>query len=215
MDLNTFISSVEPHGVSNSAPPKSPVKRHEWESKLLYSVYDCLGNDCCVLDYGCGSNGTLQHTLFNYFPNSTYYGLDLVGDNFEDSKGFKERKENNVHLLDIKHLDDVLPKADCMILGSVFTHLGLNEIRNILDKTLPYYDKGFQLGFSTFLGKAITQYYKSDNYDYWWIVVLTIKWIQQYCDQHNLNFIVHDFKFDLDHTIPLGLTYQNFITISK
>ena len=214
VDLNKFISKVTPHGFHNSAPPKTPLLRHEWESKLLYSVYDRLGDNCCVLDYGCGSNGTLQHTLLNHFPNSTYYGFDLIEDYFADSRGFGEKEEGNVHLLDIKKLDNMLPIADCMILGSIFTHLGLNSITDVLDKTLPYYDNGFQLCFTAFLGNEIIQYHR-DKGDYWWIIILTTKWISEYCDKHNLNFEVHPYVFNLDHSIPLGLTHQSFITIKK
>ena len=214
MNLDQFISQTKPHGIYNSAPPKTSLLRHEWESKLLYSVYDCLNDNCCILDYGCGGKGTLQHTLLNHFPNSTYYGLDLIEDYYSDSRGFEEKKYDNVHLLDIKKLDNILPKVDCMVLGSVFTHLGLNSITDILDKTLPYYDKGFQLCFTAFLDNIITQYHL-DKDDYWWIVILSEEWIKNYCDKHNLNFIVHPYVFELDHKIPLGLTHQSFITIKK
>ena len=101
-----------------------------------------------------------------------------------------------------------------MILGSIFTHLGLNSIAEVLDKTLPYYDNGFQLCFTSFLGNEITQYHRAKG-DYWWIVILTTKWIKEYCDKHNLNFEVHPYVFNLDHNIPLGLTHQSFITIKK
>jgi hypothetical protein len=214
MELEEFINKVKPHGIHNSAPPKTPLLRHEWESKLLYSVYDRLGDSCCVLDYGCGSNGTLQHTLLNHFPNSTYYGFDLIEDYFADSRGFGEKEEGNVHLLDIKKFDNILPIADCMILGSIFTHLGLNSITDILDKTLPYYDKGFHLCFTSFLSNEIIQYHKGRD-DYWWIVTLTIDWIKEYCDKHDLNFIVQPYVFELDHKIHFDLTYQSFITIFK
>ena len=48
MELEEFINKVKPHGIHNSAPPKTPLLRHEWESKLLYSVYDRLGDSCIV-----------------------------------------------------------------------------------------------------------------------------------------------------------------------
>lgn len=212
--LEEFKNKVPPHGIFNEAPPKTPILRHDWENKQLYSVIDCLGETCSVLDYGCGGKGTLQYTLLNHYPKAQYYGLDLVEDFFSDSKGFKEKENNNIHLLDIKELDNTLPKVDCMILGSVFTHLGLNSITNILDKTLPYYSKGFQLGFTAFLGEEIIQYHKEKG-DYWWIIVLTTKWIKEYCDKHNLDFVVHPYIFKLDHQIPLELTYQSFITIKQ
>jgi hypothetical protein len=217
MELEEFINKVKPHGKNNSAPPNDPIARHLWESKQLYSVFDCLHPSCSVLDYGCGGKGTLQYTLFNHFPNAKYYGLDTNNIRFDDNVGFKVKNYDNVYFRDISELSTTLPKVDCMLLGSVFTHLGLKEIENVLNKTLPYYDKGFQLGFTTFLGDKIKTHVKNQHvpYDYYWIVVLTKEWIKNYCDKHDLTFIIQPYVFKLDHQIPLGLTYQNFITIKK
>ena len=217
MELEEFINKVKPHGKNNSAPPNDPIARHLWESKQLYSVFDCLHPSCSVLDYGCGGKGTLQYTLFNHFPNAKYYGLDTNNIRFDDNIVFKLKNYDNVYFKDISELSTTLPKVDCMLLGSVFTHLGLKEIENVLNKTLPYYDKGFQLGFTTFLGDKIKTHVKNQHvpYDYYWIVVLTKEWIKNYCDKHDLTFIIQPYIFELDHQIPLGLTYQNFITIKK
>lgn len=217
MELKEFLDKIKPHGKNNSAPPNDPIARHLWESKQLYSVFDCLHSNCSVLDYGCGGKGTLQYTLFNHFPNAKYYGLDVNNTEFDDNIGFSIKDNGNSYFRDISELSNILPKVDCMVLGSVFTHLGLNEIIKVLDKTLPYYDKGFQLCFTTFLGDEIKTHAKHQDlsYDYYWIVVLTTKWIKEYCDKHNLNFIVQPYIFELDHKVDLGLTYQNFVTIKK
>ena len=217
MTLNDFINKVQPHGINNSAPPSDPVIRHGWESKQLYSVFDCLGPNCSVLDYGCGGKGTLQYTLFNHFPNASYYGLDMENIKFPDNESFKIMDEGNSHFMDISHLSNILPKVDCMVLGSVFTHLGLNEIIEVLDKTIPHYHRGFQLCFTTFLGEKIKTHVKVEDlpYDYYWIVVLTTNWIKEYCDSNSLDFVVHPFVHELDHNIPLGLTHQSFVTIKK
>jgi len=215
MELEEFINKVEPHGKGNMAPPKDSIARHLWESKQLYSVIDCLHPNCSVLDYGCGGDGTLQYTLFNHFPNAKYYGLDVSTISYYDNTGFEIKDEGNSKFRDVSELPNILPKVDCMVLGSVFTHLELNSITKVLDETLPYYDNGFKLGFTAFLGESIIYYDKNLKFDYWWIVVLTIDWIKKYCDKHGLNFIVQPYIFELDHKIPLGLTYQNFITIFK
>ena len=216
MSLDRFINKVKPHDKNNSAPPKNPIARHLWESQQLYSVFDCLHPNCSVLDYGCGGDGTLQYTLFNHFPNAKYYGLDVRNINLPDNTGFEIKDKGNSKFRDISELSNILPKVDCMILGSVFTHLGLHSIKKILDETIPHYDRGFQLGFTAFLGKGIIQYYKDKRIDdYWWIIVLTIDWIKKYCDKNNLSFVVHPYIFELDHQIPLELTHQHFITIKK
>ena len=123
MELEEFVSKVKPHGRDNVAPPNDPIGRHLWESKQLYSVFDCLHSNCSVLDYGCGGKGTLQYTLFNHFPNAKYYGLDVNNTEFDDNIGFSIKDNGNSHFRDISELSNILPKVDCMVLGSVFTHL--------------------------------------------------------------------------------------------
>ena len=218
MTLEEFTNKVEPHRISSTAPPTDPELRHSWESKQLYSVKDCLGENCSVLDYGCGGQGTLQYTLFNHYPNAKYYGLDLKDQTYFDNQGFKTFSEGNTYFGDISELEDILPKVDCMVLGSVFTHLGLEEIKSVLDKTLPHYERGFQLSFTSFISNNYT-FYHSETYDpnpYYWIVILKLEWFQKYCEKHGLEVILHPYAHELDHPLPIhNLTHQNFLTIKK
>ena len=217
MYLEKFINKVLPHGIDNSAPPKDPFRRHEWESKLLYSVKDVLKEDCIIIDYGCGGKATLRYTLKSHCPKSTYYGLDIeeyTGDN----NGFNSLiDEENVYFKNINELDNVLPKADAMILGSVFTHLGINTIKTILDKTLSHYQRGFQLGFSAFFGEEYKCFSESPEIkDYHWVVVLQLEWLADYCEQNGLNLVVNPYVFKLDHKVPFdGINFQSFATIKK
>lgn len=222
MKLEEFIEKTKPHNYQNSAPPFEPMDRHLWESKQLYSVIDCLHDSCAVLDFGCGGNGTLQHTLFGHYPNSTYYGLDtdFISD---DNYGFIENKnksQNNVFFKSSNELDKVLPKVDCMVMGSVFTHLSLAKMKEILDRTLPFYDNGFQLGFTAFLADVFLftghGVYGPETYAY---TILNINWFEDYCSKNDLTLTLHSYTQEL-----VGVTieaevgtikHQNFLTISK
>ena len=140
--------------------------------------------DKIVLDFGCGGHGTLQHTLFNHYPNSIYYGLDTDFVS-HDNYGFidnKNKSQNNIFFKNIDKLDEVLPKVDCMIMGSVFTHLSISKIEEILDKTLPFYKNGFQLGFTAFMGDKFSFVgegpYGPDTYTY---TILDYNWFKEYC----------------------------------
>lgn len=217
MSLKSFIESKLPHGKYNVAPPHDPFKRHEWESKLLYTVKNVLKDDCVILDYGCGGNATLRYTLRNHYPNSVYYGLD-VEENLDDNQGFNNLVDsNNDYFYNIDKLDDVLPKVDGMVLGSVFTHLGIELIEEVLDKTLIHYDRGFQLGFSFFFGTDTQHYNPHPTIDnYYWVVVLGIEWLLEYCEKNNLNLEINPFVFELDHEVPIeGIKFQSFATIKK
>jgi hypothetical protein len=215
MNINDFIEKHKPHCISNGAPPWDCFKRHEWESKQLYTIFEKISEGCHILDYGCGSNGTLQYTLFNHCPNSNYYGLELKN-HHGDNQGFSVFSSDKVYLGYIDELDAILPKIDAMVLGSVFTHLPTDKIVEILDKTLPCYEKGFQIGFTFFESSDLT-YYNGNHYnsESFWIVTLTKDFLQDYCKKNKLKLIIHDFVQQLDHTIPLGLTYQSFATIKK
>lgn len=217
MYVENFINKVLPHGKNNSAPPNDPFKRHEWESKLLYTVKDILNDDCKIIDYGCGGKATLRHTLKNHYKNSTYYGLDIEY-NTGDNDGFHSLEHNSSEFFyNIDKLDEVLPKSDGMVLGSVFTHLGFEVIKNILDKTLPHYDRGFQLGFSAFFGSDNKTFNPHPEIeDYYWVVVIGLEWMSDYCERNGLQLVVNPYVFKLDHTVPIdGINFQSFATIRK
>lgn len=209
-NIQEFINNIEQHNINNVHPPTDPKLRHEWECKQLYSVIECLTPDCSVLDYGCGAIGTLQYTLFNYCKDANYYGLD-VPDRLINPP------QENVYLGSITELNEILPKVDCMVMGSIFTHLDWEGVTNVLDQTLPYYERGFQVGFTAFLGNKY-ELYGSDHYgpNTYHISIIPKEKYQEYCDKNNLTLIVHDYIQNSNHTLPpQQIKYQSFITIKK
>lgn len=218
MNIENFMNKTLPHGKNNSAPPRDPFRRHEWESKLLYTIKDVLKEDCKIIDYGCGGSATLRYTLRNHCKNSIYYGLDITDIIVDDNKGFdKLVSEKNELFYNIDKLDDILPQADGMVLGSVFTHLSFETIKNILDKTLSHYERGFQLGFSAFFGSENETHKKHPNIkDYYWVVIMGLEWISDYCERNELKLEINPFVFELDHIVPInGTKFQSFATIKK
>ena len=99
----------------------------------------------------------------------------------------------------------------------MLTHLGFETIKTILDKTLIHYERGFQLGFSAFFGCENQTYRKHHSMqDYYWIVIIGLEWISDYCEKNGIQLIVNPFLFKLDHTLPIeGINYQSFATIKK
>jgi RimJ/RimL family protein N-acetyltransferase len=221
MELKEFLNKVKPHTYQNAAPPFDIESRHLWESMQLFSVIDCLNDNCSILDYGCGGKGTLQHTLFSHYPNAKYYGLDI---NIEgpDNSGFNETKLNNnlnnVYFEYIDELENVLPKVDAMVMGSVFTHLSLNKMTEVLDKLLPHFERGFQLGFTTFLGEKfefeISGVYGNDPETYGYTII-KFEWYKEYCDKNNLEIVLHPYFYKLPFELANSGNKQRFITIKK
>jgi hypothetical protein len=77
--------------------------------------------------------GALRHTLFGHFPLARYYGLDISDENV-DNKGFRDAKSlaGTAYFGSIDELPTLLPIVDGMIMGSVFTHLSLRKMTQIL-----------------------------------------------------------------------------------
>jgi len=221
MELKEFLNRVNPHTHQNDAPPFDSESRHRWESMQLFSVINCLTDNCSILDYGCGGRGTLQHTLFNHYPDAKYYGLDIDYKG-PDNAGFNEAKINNnssnVYFGYIDELENILPKVDAMIMGSVFTHLGLSKMTDVLDKLLPHFERGFQLGFTTFLGNEFefvgSSAYGNDPETYSWTII-KLDWYLKYCEKNNLQMILHPYSYQLPFHIPNTEDKQRFITIKK
>ena len=229
ISLEDFISKTTPHNKLNGGTPGQGTFRHIWESKQLYSVKETLKDSCSVLDYGCHW-GTLKDTLFQHYPNAKYYGLDtkVIIDQVNSQKNknsiqtvglfqFESPEEHNVYMGHLDELNSILPKVNCMVLGSVFTHLDWESVIEILNKTLPYYEKGFELGFTAFLGDNY-ELYGQGHYgelNTYHVTVLKIEQLQKYCDKNNLKLILNPYIQELDHAVPGGQTHQSFLTIKK
>jgi SAM-dependent methyltransferase len=223
MEFDEFLARVKPHTHQNPAPPFDIESRHLWESMQLFSVIDCLTADCSILDYGCGGMGTLQYTLFNHYPNAKYYGLDIDYEG-PDNAGFNETRllnnSGNSYFGYINELENILPKVNAMIMGSVFTHLSLSKMTEVLDKLLPHFERGLQLGFTSFLGSEFTfhgAYAYGNDPDTWNWTIIRFDWYKKYCDNHNLQIILHPFFYETPFTLPDidKSNKQRFITIKK
>jgi len=226
--LEEFINKTTPHNNLNGGTPGQGTFRHIWESKQLYSVIGALKDNCSVLDYGCHW-GTLKDTLYQHYPKAKYYGLDkkIVIDQITNQTTnsipttglFQDKapKEDNTYMGYLDEIDDILPKVNCMVLGSVFTHLDWESIIEVLNKTLPYYENGFELGFSAFLGDNYALYGQGHYGDpnTYHVTILRKEQLQDYCKENNLELILKPYVQELDHVVPGGQTYQSFLSIKK
>jgi len=211
MSLEEFINNSKPHEFKNSAPPSNSIARHQWESMLLYSVKNKLKNDVKIIDYGSGFPGTLKRSLYARYPNATYYGLDIELKDLNLDKDFLTDK---CYVGNISSLDTLINKVDCVIAGSVLTHLSWEESLKFLNKLGPLFNNGGELGFSFFKGDTYNTYVKvpqdlhgSMFDEFYHVVELPIKYIEDYCKDKKLKLDFLDFSFNLDHHIE----YENKI----
>lgn len=210
MELRQFIDMCPFHGKSNIHPPSDPHKRHEWESKILYSVIDCLKDGNHILDYGCGRNATMKFSVMNRFPNMIYTGLD------------PKQPENAYNLDgvgDFTNLEKALEEADCIVAGSVFTHLDWDSIEMTLDSFEPVFNRGGEFGFTIFEGERYETYgrgyHKEPNTFH--VSITTVEQYKTYCDSKGLAFTLLPYVYDVCHPLPgySGDAYQSFCNIKK
>lgn len=195
LSLEEFINNSNPHTEKNSAPPYSHADRHRWESMTLYSVKDKLKNDVKLIDYGCGNPGTLKISLCNRCPESKYYGLDIM--HSAENKDFDSAQ----YIGHISNLDHIINKVDCMVAGSVLTHLVWEDAVKILDKCKPLFENGGEFGFSVFKGDSYNLYSKDPSALYYHVVELPVEYLENYCKDNNLKLKLLDFYFEMDHHI--------------
>ena len=203
--LEKFLGKSKPHNLNNQHPPTDPNERYMWESKLLFSVYNRLNNNCTLLDYGCGGYGTLKTSLFDRFPDAKYYGLDI--------RKFINPEGDKVNLGHIDDLVNVIPNVDCMVAGSVFSHLSWEGIENVLNKLKPLFDKGGAFGFTTILSDKYEllypNWYGSDTYG---MSIITEKQYYDYCTKNGLIFEILPFSYPM---IDNPYKKQNYCNIRK
>lgn len=82
-----------------------------------------------ICDIGCGDFNIGQH-IFKY--SKKYFAIDIVEELIERNK--IKFKTKNLEFLCLDIANEVLPKADVIIIRQVLQHLSNNEIQQILNK---------------------------------------------------------------------------------
>lgn len=234
--LDDFIKACTPHEFKNGAPPNNKIKRHEWESKLLYSVKSSLSNDCALLDYGCGKYATMRFSLWNRFPKSKYIGIDPVmrhrrNTNNMRSQIKKPKKpsiviEDKYKLHNLSYLSTAIEEATCVVAGSVFTHLAWESIKDFLYQLDPFFGRGGEIGFTIFLGdEYIENFTGGKNFykrkDAYHAVVTTIEQYTDYCEEQGLQFTLLPYTYELLHDLiknpegDIAIASQHFCNIRR
>lgn len=218
--LEEFINLTEPHQLINSCPPSSSEERHKWESMLLYSIKNKLKEDVILIDYGSGEPGTLKANLKKRYKRSRCYSLDIEREGLE-----KDEFDKDCYIGNINFLEKIINKVDCIVAGSVLTHLSWEQIVLLLDKLSPLFSQGGEFGFSFFNGKNYNLYSKIDKDlhgktlpGFYHVVELPIEFLENYCQEKRLKLDLLDYSFDLDHHIVYdGKTFarQSFCNIKK
>lgn len=132
-----------------------------WMASLSEAMGDGFKEGVCVLDYGCGC-ARYANFLSERLEDFTYYGLEMNVDNGKESCGVNAiklaqsyfGKDKRIHLgfIEDEIEKEAFEKCDIILLGSVFTHIPIEEIEKINKKCMGTIDRGGIVVFSIFLG---------------------------------------------------------------
>jgi 2-polyprenyl-3-methyl-5-hydroxy-6-metoxy-1,4-benzoquinol methylase len=162
-------------------------KANVWMSSLIEPLEDKFCEGMKLLDYGCG-NGRISNFLSGRLRDYTYYGIEPQGQPGIDiaKQTFNDSRHHFGYIgtdLETKALSEV----DCIILGSIFTHLSFNDFKSIMEKFKNSIMKGAVVSFSIFTDTEYKEigrgaYGLSDCYN---LVYYTEKQLNDWVSENN------------------------------
>jgi SAM-dependent methyltransferase len=129
-----------------------------WLASLSRAIGDTFQEGMRVLDYGCGA-GRYAHFLRQRLRNFTYIGLERRGSTVGHGESSVEIARRVFADDERIHFDfiggaaqiEALAYSDVAVLGSIFTHVDIDEIKRIFAKLMPIVKRGGRVVFSIFL----------------------------------------------------------------
>lgn len=125
-----------------------------------------VGSNYCVIDWGCGYGRFLNYLLTKGVDRFKYYGFELHGERNGDLlMGFCKAHylgSNSLNRVvkfgyvdDNELLDEALKNCDTILLGSVFTHMSIDDSLSFLKRFDSFVANGGAIVFSLILEKNV------------------------------------------------------------
>jgi SAM-dependent methyltransferase len=132
-----------------------------WLASLSEAMGESFREGMTVLDYGCGA-GRYAHFLRQRLKAFRYFGLEKPGSTSKHGeksvkiarKLFRWAPRIRFDLIGSRLESDAIARAEVVVLGSVFTHVDLDELQLILSKLRPVVERGGKVVFSIFIADA-------------------------------------------------------------
>ena len=130
-------------------------------SCFLEPVRDLFKEGVSILDYGCGA-GILANFISERLKDYTYYGLEINSEHgierLDIAKKYLTDDRNYFGLIN-EDLRSVLKnKIDCVVLISIFTHLKIDAVKDIIFNLKPLFEtnREAKIIFSCFIAEEDT-----------------------------------------------------------
>ena len=162
-------------------------------SYFLEPIKNKFVDGISILDYGCGA-GILANFISERLKNFYYYGLDTNSNHGNERLNLAKNYLNDPRL-HFGTIDDDLKnilnkKIDAIILISVFTHLPIVEIYNILDNLKNVFKKNKKASiiFSCFISneEKLVDHLPEIWKNFYGISFITEKSLSNYCNKNKL-----------------------------
>ncbi|MEX0596312.1 MAG: hypothetical protein WD512_07410, partial [Candidatus Paceibacterota bacterium] len=118
----------------------------KWSNVLLSST-GLYKNGMKLIDWGCGY-GRVYLYLKKHLSDFKYYGFELPGEKngniLVETAGNKYKDDTRVHFdyIDSVAVDEAFNECNAMILGSVVTHLSIEDSMSLFSRFTPFLEKG-------------------------------------------------------------------------
>lgn len=165
-----------------------------WMASLSEAVGEHFREGFRVLDYGCGA-GRYCNFLAQRLNKFEYYGVEKRGSAFRHgeksirvaNRMFRHDRRAQFGFIDSAVEAAAIDKVGVVVLGSVFTHVDINEVDRILAKLTPVVDRGGKVVFSVFIANEYRlegpeAYGFNDCYDRVWF---ESKQLMELADRNN------------------------------
>ena len=168
----------------------------------------------CIIDWGCGYGRFLNYLLSKNIDKFKYYGFELHGKNngdllidFCETHYLNLNNSNRIikfgYVDDTKLLDEARQNCNTILLGSVFTHMSIEQSILFLEKFDSFIMNGGTIIFSLIIER---NYYKLDGPGAYGIatgyacVFHSNKQLLQLCKMGRYK-IIHICKFQTNHIL--------------
>jgi len=176
-------------------------------SCFLEPVRDLFKEGVSILDYGCGA-GILANFISERLKDYTYYGLEINSEHgierLDIAKKYLTDNRNYFGLIN-EDLTSVLKnKIDCVVLISIFTHLKIDAVKDIIFNLKPLFEtnKEAKIIFSCFIAEEdnVIDYKPEISDEFYGVSFIKEIDLVNFCEENNLKLSkCFDFVAQNDH----------------